>query len=120
MQCGMLPRSGEDLTAVHDLDDPDLLEQVSLVTLGHIYSLIPVARSLGTPPEAIVLSGRLVRRERPVDVGQHISEQCADVAPVLFSEPYASARGAALIARDVAAGADQVLGIPVGEVPAST
>ncbi|WP_415382916.1 hypothetical protein [Halosimplex sp. TS25] len=118
MQCGLLPRCGADLTEVHDLSDPELFESVYWSTMLNVYALYPFARELGSDGlDAIVLSGRLMRRERPVPLGRRVYESCVDIAPVRFAEPYTSAQGAALVARDVAEGAEHVLGIPVGDVP---
>ncbi|MEA5388781.1 hypothetical protein VB779_18320 [Haloarculaceae archaeon H-GB11] len=60
-----------------------------------------------------------MRREQPMSLGRRVYEQCLDLAPTFTAEPYSAAHGAALVARDVARGADEVLGIPVGAVPAS-
>ncbi|WP_436923635.1 hypothetical protein [Halosimplex amylolyticum] len=118
MRCGLLPRRGADLTDVHDIADRDLLQSVYWSTLMNVYALYPFARDLGADGlDAVVLSGRLMRRERPFPLGRRVYEACVDLAPVRFAEPYTSAQGAALVARDVAAGADEVLGIPVGDVP---
>lgn len=118
MRCGLLARNDDDVTDVHSMSDERLLEFVSLATVQNVYSLYPFAREIGgDEPEAVVLSGRLTRREQPVDVGRRVYEACLDVAPVLFSGPYAAAQGAALVGRDVDDGSDHVLGIPVGEVP---
>lgn len=118
MECGLVPRHGGELTDVHDISDTELLEAVYLSTIQNIYSLYPFACEFGSGSlDAIVLSGRLVRREQPVAVGRKVYERCLDIAPVLFTEPYTSAHGAALVAKDVAEGSNEVLGIPVGDVP---
>lgn len=118
MRCGFLARNGNDLTEANAIADEQLLEFVYLSTVQNVYSLYPFARELGEDPlDAVVLSGRLVRREQPVDIARRVYENCVDLAPVLLAEPYTSAQGAALVARDVDAGADHVLGIPVGDVP---
>lgn len=118
MQCGILPRLGHDLSDAHDVTDPDILEQVYWSTLFNIYSLYPFAQGIcGDSLDGIVLSGRLVRREQPIDIGRRVYEHCTDTAPVHILEPYASARGAALVAEDVDHGAEHVLGIEVGDVP---
>lgn len=118
MQCGLVARSGQPVTDVHDISDRQLLERVYWATIHNIYSLYPFSAELGTGSlDGIVLSGRLIRREQPIELGRRLYERCLDIAPVLFAEPYAAAQGAALIARDVANGTDHVLGIPVGDVP---
>ncbi|WP_123537294.1 hypothetical protein [Halosimplex salinum] len=118
MQCGLVPRRGDDLTEVHDISDPDLLESVYWSAIQNVYALYPFARELGADGlDAVVLSGRLMRREQPFPLGRRVYESCLDLAPVRFAEPYTSAQGAALVAKDVATGADHVLGIPVGDVP---
>ncbi|MFC7142173.1 hypothetical protein ACFQMA_20340 [Halosimplex aquaticum] len=120
MQCGLLPRRGADLTEVHDLSDPELFESVYWSSVLNVYALYPFARELGGGLDAVVLSGRLMRREQPFALGRRVYERCVDIAPVRFAEPYTSAQGAALVARDVAEGAERVLGIPVGDVPVDT
>lgn len=118
MRCGFLARNDTDLTEAGAITDEQLLEFVYLATMQNVYSLYPFARELGDSPlDAVVLSGRLVRREQPVDIARRVYENCLDIAPVTLAEPYTSAQGAALVARDVATGADDVLGIPVGDVP---
>lgn len=116
MQCGLLPRHGEGITDVHDISDPDLLERVYLSAIQNVCALYPFARESGGL-DAIVLSGRLMRREQPFPVGRKVYEHCIDIAPVRFSQPYTSAHGAALVSKDVADGAGHVLGIEVGTVP---
>jgi hypothetical protein len=117
MQCGLVARREDDLTEVHDITDPELLELVSLAAIQNVYALYPFALTLDEGLDAVALSGRLMRREQPFPVGRRVYERCVDLAPVRFVEPYASAHGAALVAKDVADGADHVLGIPVGSVP---
>lgn len=118
MESGILGKNGRDLTDVHTISDEQLLEYVYWATVQNIYSLYPFASELGADGlDAIVLSGRLMRREQPVDIARRVYEQCLDTAPVQFMEPYTAAKGAAYVARDVDNGADHVLGIPVGEVP---
>lgn len=118
MQSGLLPRSGQSLRDAHDMSDPELFELVYWATIHNIYSLYPFAEELGTGTlDAVVLSGRLMRRGEPIELGRRLYERCLTLAPVLQSEPYASAHGAALVARDVIDNAEHVLGIPVGDVP---
>ncbi|MFD1587132.1 hypothetical protein ACFR9U_09060 [Halorientalis brevis] len=118
MQCGILPRQGHELSDAHEITDPEILKQVYWSTLFNIHSLVPFAEGIcGESLDGVLLSGRLVRREQPIDVARRIYEQCTDTAPVHVLEPYASARGAALVAEDVGTGAEHVLGIPVGDVP---
>lgn len=121
MQCGFLARNGNDLTDVHAISDQQLLEFVYLATMQNVFALYPFVEGIGDGElDAVVLSGRLMRREQPVDIARRVYENCLDVAPVLLAEPYAAAQGAALVARDVAQGDDHVLGIPVGNVPVHT
>ncbi|MDG5778394.1 hypothetical protein QA599_18240 [Haloarculaceae archaeon H-GB1-1] len=120
MQCGIVPRSGQEVADVHDITDPEIFEKVYWATMQNVYSLYPFADMLGPRSlDAIVLTGRLMRREQPMSLGRRVYEQCLDLAPTFTAEPYSAAHGAALVARDVARGADEVLGIPVGAVPAS-
>ncbi|MFB6178195.1 MAG: hypothetical protein ABEI77_00545 [Halorientalis sp.] len=118
MQCGILPRLGRELSDAHEVTDPALLEYVYWSTLFNVNALVPFAREVcGESLDGIFLSGRLARREHPVDVGRRLYETCLDTAPVTILDPYASARGGSLIARDVHCGVEHVLGIPVGDVP---
>lgn len=118
MQCGILPRLGRDLPDAHSIADEEILEHIYWALLLNISALAPFAENIcGESPETILLSGRLTRHDHPVDIARRIYDQFIDTAPVSLLESFASARGAARIAHDVAAGADHVLGIPVGDVP---
>ncbi|WP_310916220.1 methanogenesis marker 12 protein [Haloarcula sp. S1AR25-4] len=118
MQSGVLAQRDYDFEAVKGTPDPELLEMAYWATLNHVYACLPFARHVHDDPlEAIVLSGRLSRIEDPIDVRGRLTDTFEDIAPTHVSERFGTATGAALIARDAAVGADDVLGIPVGEVP---
>lgn len=114
MQCGILSRSGRSFDAVRDTPDRDLLEQCYWASLHNLSSLVPFARELGGEIETIALTGRLTRIEEPFDLAGRLADALAHVAPVEPVGEYSSAYGTAHIARDVARGAPDVLGIPVG------
>lgn len=96
-----------------------LLELVYWAALHSVYSLVPFARHDGSGSlERVVVSGRLARVETPFDVRGKLQSALSTLGPVTIAEPFGTARGAALIAKDVAEGAPSVLGIPVEDPPA--
>lgn len=113
-QCGWLGRSDRSVASVETTPDRELLERCYWSTIHNLYSLVPFAHELGDGPEAVALTGRLTRLQEPFDLAARVAEAVESVAPVHGCEAYSSAHGTATIARDVATGADDVLGIPVG------
>lgn len=99
--------------------DERLLELVYWATLHNVYSLVPFAAHGGDSSlERLVVSGRIARVESPFDVRANLTEVLSTVAPTTIADPFGTARGSALIARDIADGSDEVLGIPVETPPA--
>lgn len=100
-------------------ENEELLELVFWAALHSVYSLVPFAVHEGRGPlEHVVVSGRLARVESPVDVRGRLQSALSALGPTTITEPFGTARGAALIAKDVAEGAPSVLGIPVESPPA--
>lgn len=117
MDSGILRQSGYSFEDVKGTPEPELLEMVYWATLHHVYSLLPFARHVDEDPlDAIVLSGRLSRIESPIDMRGRLQSAFSDIAPTHLCSEYSTARGAAYIAKDVAEGESEVLGLPVNGV----
>lgn len=118
MKSGLLYRSGKSFEQIKGVPDAELLESVYWATVHNIYSLYPFAK-VGSDEgvDAVTLSGRLRTVTEPFDLKEQITDATSDVAPTHICPDFASAKGAALIAKEVANGADDVLGIPVGKSP---
>jgi len=118
MKSGLLYRSDKSFEQIKGVPDEELLETLYWSTLHNIYSLAPFPRYTARDGlDAIVLSGRLASVREPFDLQQRLTSAAEDLAPTHHCSAYATARGAAMIARDVYEGAEDVLGIPVGSVP---
>lgn len=113
MKSGLLYRSDYEFEDTKGVPPEDLLEMVYCATLHNVYSLVPFSEHQGSGLDAIVLSGRLSRLEEPFDVRGRLRDELSDVAPVHFCREKSTALGAALVARDVANGESEVLGVPV-------
>ncbi len=118
MDAGLLRRSGYTFEDVKGTPDPELLEMVYLATLHNVYSLRAFVEHIHDDPlDGIVLSGRLSRLESPIDMREKLQTSLGELAPVTHCQKYGTATGAALIAKDVYEGEQDVLGLPVQNNP---
>lgn len=115
MRSGILYRSGEDFESVKGVPDKQYLERIYESTLHNVYTMLAFARHRGSGVDRIVLSGRLSGIREPIDMRTRLEDALSEHAPVHFCQDYSTALGAAYIARDVARGATDVIGIPVAE-----
>jgi len=113
MQSGLVHRTDGSFEDVKGVPDEHLLEMLCCSTAHNVFSLYPFASMEGKVIDDIVLSGRLSRLTEPFDVADRLRETVAEIAPVHLCQQYSTAIGAAHIAKDVAEGNDDVLGIPV-------
>lgn len=113
MQSGVLCRSGYEFEDIKGTPDEELLEMAYYATLHNVYSMLPFSEHHGPGVDAIVLSGRFSRITSPFDLRGRLTDELGDVAPVHVCQELSTALGAAYIARDVATGKDETLGVPI-------
>lgn len=113
IESGFLPRSGQSRSDVDGVPDEHFLEMARCATVHNVYSLWPFAKMAGADLDSIVITGRLSQVTEPFDIQARLAEDIGDIASLQFCGEHSTARGAAYIARDVARGDDDVLGIPV-------
>jgi len=113
-RAGILGKRGQKISTVKGGQPEDVLQMVEWATKHNISSLIPFIDEYDNQElDAIVLTGRFLRQSGEYDLNRSLYEWGTQKASVYVIEPYASARGAALIAQDVSEGKKEILGIDV-------
>lgn len=113
MKSGILYRSDHEFEDIKGVPCEELLEMVYCATLHNVYSLVPFAEHQGSGLDAIVLSGRLSRVTEPFDVRSQLENDLSNIASVHICQELSTALGAAFVARDVANGQNETLGVPI-------
>lgn len=113
LNSGILNRKDMNFNQVyHDLDE-SITDLLYWSCIHNVHSLVPFAKKYNQGPDLIVLSGRLIRSDNMSDLVSRCRRTLSELGKIHISEENATAVGASLIARDVAKGESDIMGVPV-------